>query len=482
MKLLPWLTIGSLAVSAFATSFDVDLQRTLEDVKSMEETTQKLATSILSGHSKGDAYERLKLMTNRGPRMGNSKNLADTIEHAVNRMRREGLFDNVWTMEVNDVPNWTRGDIRAEIVTPNGRTAELDVIAIGGSDPTPSGGITAKVVHVSDFEELERKGAKGELEGAIVFVNHQCDWLNRPVTCYSDTTGFRRNAAAKAAPHGAVAALVRSSGFNDDLPHTGSLYYVDGVPRIPSAALSNPSADLLESILFDADTAYNGGKTVHLRMTATNNGIKGETDEIVVFGGHIDSWDVGMGAQDDAGGFAISWAALAAIARENLRPKRTLRLVGWTSEEMGNAPGGRAYRDYIKSAGELQKHVLAMESDGGVREPRGIEFSGHAEHARSFPVMRAVSQLLSQAPLSLPHALKADGHGVDIDPITKLGVPALSLWNDRRTYFKWHHTEMDTIQHTGMNADEMDRCTAVWAVTAYAVANLEESLPRVIEV
>ena len=190
-------------------------------------------------------------------------------------------------------------------------------------------------------------------------------------------------------------------------------------------------------------------------------------DEVVVFGGHIDSWDVGRGAMDDGGGVVVAWEAVKLLQRLGLKPKRTIRVVGWTNEENGGR-GGQGYRDAHKA--EVEKHVLAIESDGGVFKPQGFGFAGSDA---ALEILKQVGSLLDRIEAG---SIVKGGGGADIGPIMALGVPGLGLNVDGTRYFWYHHTEADTIDK--LDPNDMARCVAAMAVMAYVVADMAETLPR----
>src|SRR5438552_11340735 len=341
----------------------------------------------------------------------------------------------------------------------------LTMLGLGDSVGTPRDGIEADVFVVHGFEELDARAA--DVRGKIVL-------LNAPFTNYGESSRYRRAGAARAARHGAVAVLVRSIGPDGlRLPHTGALDYAAGVPRIPAAALASEDADLIERI-----SARGEKVVVRLRMDAhmepdveSANVVaelrgREHPDEIVVVGGHLDSWDVGAGATDDGGGCVVAWEALRLMKKLGLRPRRTVRLVLWTNEENGGR-GGLAYRDQHR--GELARHVLMLESDGGVFRPIGFGFTG-SDAARQ--TIAAIATLL--------HGLGADqivsnGEGADIGPSAQEGhIATMSLEVDDSRYFLIHHTPADTIDK--IDPVEIARCAAAVTVMAYVVADLPERL------
>ena len=257
-------------------------------------------------------------------------------------------------------------------------------------------------------------------------------------------------------------------------PHTGAMRYDSTVTQIPAAALSVEDAAMLHRMYDRGDPVV-----VNLRMEAktwpdarSRNVIaelvgSEKPEEIVVLGGHIDSWDVGQGAMDDAGGSVAAWEAVRLLKQLGLRPRRTLRVVLWTNEENG-LRGANAYRD--AHAAEMPNHVLAMESDGGVFAPKGFSFDGSSE---ALPAVAAIVSLLQ--PLGA-NEVAPGGAGADVGPLTALGVPGLGLRVDGTRYFWYHHSEADTMDK--LDPREVAQCVAAMAVMAYVIADMPETLPR----
>jgi carboxypeptidase Q len=298
--------------------------------------------------------------------------------------------------------------------------------------------------------------------------------FNVPFTSYGETVRFRSSGPSRAARYGAVAMLIRSVG-PDGLrtPHTGALQYAADAPKIPAAAITTEDADRIQRM------ADRGEKiVVRLKMEARferdveSANVVGEIrgrerpDEIVVVGGHLDSWDVGAGASDDGGGCVVTWEALRIMKKLNLRPRRTVRVVLFTNEENGGR-GGQAYRDQHRA--ELARHIMMLESDGGVFRPVGFGLTGN-ETARD--TVRAIATLLSGIAAD---QITPGGGGADIGPSVQEGrIPAMSLEVDGSKYFLIHHTPADTIDK--IDPVEMAKCAAAVAVMAYVVADLPRRL------
>ncbi|HEX6107596.1 MAG TPA: M28 family metallopeptidase [Gemmatimonadales bacterium] len=411
------------------------------------------------------AYARLGVLVDRfGHRLSGSASLEAAMDWILAELKKDGL-QNVRGEPVM-VTHWVRGRESAELVKP--RRARLAMLGLGGSVGTPPAGITAPVLVVESFEELERR--RTEARGKIVL-------FDVPFTTYTETRRYRSDGASAAARAGAVASLIRSvASFSIRSPHTGRLVYDSTAPRIPGAALSVEDAMLLHRM-----QARGEQPVVTLRMEARqlpdarSRNVVAEVvgrerpDEVVVLGGHIDSWDVGQGAMDDGGGSVAAWEAVRLIHQLGLRPRRTVRVVLWTNEENG-VEGGNAYRDAHAAA--LDRHVLAMESDGGVFEPRGVVFAGSDSAAA---VLEQVASLL--APIGATRVGRSEGSPeADIAPLVKEGVPGLGLDVESSRYFWYHHSEGDTLDK--LDPAEMARCVALMAVMAYVVADLPEPLPR----
>jgi carboxypeptidase Q len=411
----------------------------------------------------GAAYRRLAELTDRfGHRFSGSESLERAIDWVLDEMRRDSL-QNVRGEPVT-VPRWVRGSESAELIAPVRRP--LPMLGLGGSIATPDGGITAEVLVVSTFDELQRRAA--EAKGRIVL-------FDAPFTTYGRTVQYRRDGAVAAARVGAVASLIRSiTPYSMRTPHTGNMAYDSLVPRIPHAAITVEDAMLLHRLQDRGERPV-----VRLEMGAqtlppaqSRNVVaelvgRDRPDEIVVLGGHIDSWDVGTGAMDDAGGVVAAWEAVRLLKRLGLRPRRTLRVVGWTNEENGLA-GGNAYRDAHQDA--LDRHVLAIESDAGVFAPRGFGFTGSDSALR---IIRWIGSLLE--PIGA-NTITAGGGGADIGPIMARGVPGMGLVVDGTRYFWYHHSDADTVDK--LDPAELARCVATLAVMAYVVAELDQPLPR----
>ncbi|HEX6973098.1 MAG TPA: M20/M25/M40 family metallo-hydrolase [Vicinamibacterales bacterium] len=407
------------------------------------------------------AWQRLALLGDTfGHRLSGSQALEDAIKWAVEEMKKDGL-ENVHT-EPAKVPHWVRGQESLEITAP--RRHALVMLGLGNSVGTPAEGIEADVLVVRNFQELDAAGER--VKGKIVL-------FNVPFTNYGETVAYRGGGPSRAAALGAVAALVRSVGpAGLRLPHTGALRYAEGAPQIPAAAITTEDADRLQRMQ-DRGTQTR----VRLKMEAKflpdadSFNVVGEIrgrekpEEVVVIGGHFDSWDVGTGSTDDGGGCIVTWEALRLMKKLNLRPRRTVRVVLWVNEENGGR-GGLAYRD--RYAKDLANHVMMMESDSGVFRPTGFGFTGsEASRAR----VKEIATLL--------RGIQADrigpaGDGADIGPSVEAGkMPSMSL-EVEGNYFLIHHTPADTVDK--IDPMDMARASAAIAVMSYVIADMPERI------
>jgi carboxypeptidase Q len=415
------------------------------------------------------AYQRLGYLTDRiGHRLSGSKGLERAIVWAIAEMKRDRL-DNVRAEKVM-VPHWVRGEESLEITSPISQ--KLSLLGLGNSVGTPPAGINADAVVVRSFDQLDALGEK--VRGKIVVYNV-------PFTTYGETVRYRLSGASRAARHGAVAALVRSvTPVSLQTPHTGGMSYDEKQPKIPVAAITIEGAELLQRMYDRGDRPF-----VRLKMEAkflpdaesanVIAEIKGseKPDEVILVSGHFDSWDVGQGAHDDAGGCLIAWEAVRLLKELGLRPRRTIRVVLFTNEENG-LRGGNAYRDAHRA--ELSKHILAIEADSGVYQPEGLGLAATAPpQARAN--LQEIAKLLSGI---RAHRIAADGGGADIDPIMREGVVGASLDVDGTHYFDIHHTPADTLDK--IDPQDLALCIATMAVMAYTVADIPQPLNGVSKV
>lgn len=436
--------------------------RATTDLAGMYE--DKAQTIIDAALANDEVFDRLAYLVDTfGPRFSGTQALEDAIDWVLAEMERDGL-ENVRGEQVM-VPRWVRGNESLTLLEP--REDKITMLGLGGSIGTGTEGITADVLVVGSLDELRERSA--EAAGKIVL-------FNVPFTTYGETVRYRSNGAIWAAEHGAVASLIRSVGpFSMNTPHTGNMSYSDDVPRIPHAAITIEAADMMQRM-------QDRGQKVRVRLMmeaetlpdAPSRNVVAELlgtelpEEIVVVGGHIDSWDVGQGAMDDAGGSVAAWEVVRLLKELNLRPRRTIRVVLWTNEENG-LRGGIGYRD--QHADELDDHVLAIESDAGVFKPNGFGFGGTDE---AFEMVSEIGTLLDGIGAG---EIRKGGGGADIGPIMREGVPGMGLDVDGSRYFWYHHTEADMLDK--LDPHELNLCIATMAVMAYVVADMPDRLPRV---
>ncbi|XP_012867899.1 PREDICTED: carboxypeptidase Q [Dipodomys ordii] len=439
------------------------LKEMKEEIAGYEDVAESLINLAVYGKAKNRSYERLSYFIDTvGPRLSGSKNLDRAIEIMYKNLQQNGL-DSVH-LEPVKIPHWERGEESAVMLVP--RLHKMAILGLGSSIGTPPEGITAEVLVVTSFDELQRRSP--EAKGKIVV-------FNQPFVSYAITVQYRTHGAVEAAKVGALASLIRSvASFSVYSPHTGNQEYQDDVPKIPTACITVEDAEMLTRLASYGKTIViqlkMGAKTypdtVSFNTVAEITGDK-YPDQIVLVSGHLDSWDVGQGALDDGGGSFISWEALSLIKDLGLRPKRTLRLVLWTAEEQG---GIGALQYYRLHKGNISNYSLVMESDAGTFLPTGLQFSG-SERARD--IMKEIMGLLKHLNVT---KVFTGGEGTDINFWIQAGVPGASLSNDLFKYFTFHHTYGDTM--TVMNPKQMNVAAAVWSVVAYVVADLEEMLPR----
>lgn len=407
------------------------------------------------------AYAMLQDLTAVGPRLSGTPQAETAVQWARRTMVDLG-FDNVH-LEPVQVPVWVRGPVERAYAL-SGRKIPLKVCALGSSAATPRGGITAEVIEVHSLDEVRRLGDVAK--GKIIFYNRPMNpSLVTGFAAYGDAVDQRGRGPTVAAQAGAVAALVRSMSLTvDDHPHTGNTSFADGVAPIPAAALSTLAADTLERLI-----ATHRGLRVSLELScrtlpdAMSANVVGEIrgaekpDEVVVVGGHLDSWDKGVGAHDDGSGCVEAIEALRILRTLDLRPKRTIRAVLFMNEENG-LRGGREYA----AAERSEKHIAAIESDAGGFAPRGFGVSGSPE-----TVARVAAWAYLLTPIGADRIVPGGG-GADISPLAAAGVPAIGLSPESSRYFDYHHCETDTIDK--VNPRELELGATAMAILSYALA------------
>lgn len=440
-------------------------RRVVREIRSYEPIVDKIIDTVVYGDEQNVTYDELaKFVDTFGARPSGSKSLEDSIDYMFDMLRGQGL-DFVHT-ENASVVNWQRGHEEAWITQP--RLKRMDILGLGNSVATPEGGITAPVLVVGCFEELEENSSKAK--GKIVVFNQE-------FVTYGKTLKYRVQGASAAAKAGAVAALVRSlTPMSINSPHTGYMTYDENTTRIPTAAITVEDAELLarlqergsEPVVKLVMGAKSLPPAVSRNTIAELRG-NSKPQEVVLLSGHLDSWDVGQGALDDGAGAFISWRALAVLRRLGLRPRRTLRSVLWTGEELHTAGALEYFRRHFTHERDLMN--LVMESDSGTFRPLGLSFSGSNEQARC--IVAEVLRLFTRINAT---RLTLGASAPDLSSWIKEGVPGASLSTANEKYFIFHHTEGDTM--SVLDRHELDLCTALWAAASYVFADLSMRLPR----
>ncbi len=426
------------------------------------------------------AYKQAGYLSNNiGPRLSGSSQAARSVEYVAAEMRKLGLDVR---LQKCMVPHWVRGEERGELIEFEGMAAgsvqKVVLTALGGTIATPAEGMTGEIVVVKDFDELNALGRKG-IEGKIVLFNYKFDRELQASgfggAAYGQAVQYRFGGAMAAARLGAIAVLVRSAGGSQNrLAHTGVMGYADGVTKIPGAAVSYEDAETIAWLA-------KAGK-VKIKLTLTPQtlpdvesynviaDLKGseKTDELVIVSGHLDSWDLGTGAIDDASGIAMAMGVPAILKQLKIRPKRTIRFVAYMNEENGGR-GAAAYFDVEKN--NIANHFAAIEADLGASHPLGFLFAGKSE---AVPFFAPISKVLSSQ--GAGQTQSQGGVGADIDPLTRAGVPSFAPWFNGQTYFNYHHTAADTFDK--IDPRHMAENASLVAVLAYGLANLERPLPR----
>jgi len=417
---------------------------------------KSLIETALAGTQGYDITE--SLTTEVGQRLAGTEEEARARDWAVAKFKEIGL-ENV-RIEPFTIPGWERGQETASIMAPYPQ--DLVITSLGYSVATPPNGVEAEIAYFPDFESL--KANDQDLSGKIVFISGLMD--KAPDGAGYGPAGMKRRiGASEASKHGAIAVLIRSVGTSSHrFPHTGGMRYLPDFPKIPIAAMSGPDADQMERILERGETV-----TVKLTLTPRDTGTRpsgnviGEIigtespEEIVLIGGHLDSWDLGTGAIDDGAGIGITAGAAKVIIDSGLKPKRTIRVVAYGAEEIGLL-GGFAYRD--KHQDDLINHVMASESDFGAVAPYEMHFNWETGRDE----MLALADMLG-----LPLKQKDTSGGPDIGPIKAQGVPTMRFQQDGTDYFDLHHTPDDTFDK--IKPDDMAKNTAAFAAMSWIVAN-----------
>jgi hypothetical protein len=409
--------------------------------------------------SNGKSYEDLRsLCKDIGARLSGSAEAQMAVEWGEKKMK-EYNFDKVYLQEIK-VPHWERGTKEAAwIKVKDGSLIPIKILALGGSIGT-NGIIRGKLIEFENLDAL-KNAKRSDVEGKIVFLNQKMNEKDiNTFKAYGGCYPIRGDGAVEAAKLGAIAVVIRSLAMPvDDHPHTGSMHYDESVTKIPAAAISTKDCDLIASmenkknieLIFEMDcrsypdeTSYN----VIGELTGTEF-----PNEIITFGGHLDSWDAGEGAHDDGAGIVHSLEALRILKTLNYKPKHTLRVVFFMNEENGNK-GGISYAKYVKEKGE--KHIAALESDRGGFSPRGFSCDGDLSKFKQLFDFDKIYK-----PYELSEFEKGYG-GVDINPLKKEfeGITLFGFVPDSQRYFDFHHAESDVFEAVNQRELELG-CAAI---------------------
>jgi carboxypeptidase Q len=420
---------------------------------------------IAEAQSSDFTWRRLAELTDTfGNRLSGSETLEQAIDWAVATMKADG-FENVHKEGVM-VPKWVRGAESLDLVTPVKQ--RLVMLGLGNAVGTPPGGIEADVIVVKNFDEMTKRAA--DIKGKIVLFNAE-------FVSYGATNVYRTAGPSRAAAIGAVATLVRSIGpMGLRTPHTGATVYAADQPKIPAAAIPAEDANRLQRLQDrGVKIRVKLSMDAHFEPDSQSYNVVGELrgrelpNEVVLMGGHIDSWDVGAGASDDGGGAIVTWDALRLMKKLGLKPRRTVRVVLFTNEENGDK-GGEGYRD--QHMAELKNHVALLESDGGIFNPEGFGYTGPAPGKATITAIASLLKSIGADPV------RDGGGGSDIGPSgAAASIPMLGHLAEAN-YFQIHHTPADTIER--ITPKQAGDNAAAIAVMIYVLADLPWTLGSVI--
>jgi len=451
--------------------------KTLYSQETDEDMLREIYTASLT---QGKSYDWLNHLSNQiGGRLSGSVQAQQAVDYTREELEALGL-DKVWLQPVM-VPKWVRGTPEfAYIEGKPGVTTNVPICALGGSVATPAGGLKASVVEVKGVEDLEKLGRE-QVEGKIVFYNRPMDpTLINTFESYSGCVDQRYSGAAEAAKFGAVGVIVRSMNLRlDDYPHTGSMSYGEIAiqERIPAAAISTNGAELLSTTLnLNPEIQFYFRQNCRQLPDVESYNVIGEIrgsefpDEVILVGGHLDSWDLGDGSHDDGAGCVQSMEVLRLLKEVGYRPRRTIRAVLFMNEENG-LRGGRKYAEVAKT--KKEKHLFALESDAGGFTPRGFSFDCSDSD---------FNRIQSWKPLFEPylvHQFARGGSGADIGPLKEEGIVLAGLRPDSQRYFDHHHAENDTFE--AVNRRELELGAATMTSLVYLVDKYGFPAERVIK-
>lgn len=414
--------------------------------------------------TKAECYDNLGYLCKKiGHRISGSPQAAKAVDYTYGVMQKSG-YDSVFKQDVM-VPHWVRGDMEKGIVIIDGKKEKVNIKALGGSIATPKKGITAEVIEVQTFDELKTLG-KDKIQGKIVFFNRPMQPTNiNTFVSYGGCVDQRWQGPSEAAKYGAVATIVRSVSLaTDDYPHTGSMRYVDSIPKIPCAAVSTVMADYISASLKKAKSVkfrlqLNCRTEADVPSHNVVGQLKGNTNDYIICGGHLDSWDVGEGAHDDGAGCVQSIEALRLLKMVGYKPNHNLRSVMFMNEENG-LRGGTKYAELADKNHE--KHLFALESDEGGFTPRGFHIEDNKDSV--------VAWIQKFRPLLEPYGLfniEQGGGGADVSRLRPSGTVCMNFFPDSQRYFDYHHADSDTFDK--VNKRELVLGAASMAALIYLI-------------
>jgi carboxypeptidase Q len=454
---------------------DFDYHKKKQKIKSYDDVVLHIKSVVLNcPEFKSASYNRVAYLVDTfGPRLWGSEPLMDATNFMKEELIKEG-FENVRLEENKNSLHWVRGKESLTLYSPRNYPTNIPMIGLGRS---VGGNVKAEVLVVNSFDELEIKA--DEAKNKIVLFNVK--W-----TKYEETVKYRAIGASKASKYGALACIIRSvSPVSIESPHTGAISYDETLPKIPAAAISLESADMFQRM------SDRGQKIVlelkmeaHLEDEVSTYNVIGEIkgseypNEILLMGGHIDSWDVGpqTGANDDAAGFMVCMEAVRILLKLNLRPRRTIRFIAWSGEEFGHRNSGAP--SYAKQhSNELKDHIIAFESDSGTTNILGWGFSGGKN---GFEIFKEIHNTYLSNNLKMDKLVFGDGVMVDTTPLFEAGIPVvrniIEDTPDSKNYFSVHHSAGDSV--SVLSKEDMDKNSIAIASMFYILADLPKRFPR----
>jgi len=461
-----------LLLALLGTSSPSEARRTPKpQPPTMEQGAADLLADALAST---EAWSELRYLCDHiGHRLAGSVGLEQAVAWGAEQMEADGL---ITSLEPVQVPVWIRGEEQVEILSPLPR--RLEVLTLGGSIGTPPEGLSGEVMVVGSFDELSERGA--EAAGKIVLFDDP--WVD-----YGQAVSYRGRGAVVAAEHGAIAALVRSpTPASLGTPHTGGMRYAEGVPEIPAVAVTLEDAAWMRRLVENGETVRVSLKLgAHRDGEAPSHNVVGEVkgrehpEQVVILGCHLDSWDVGQGAQDDGAGCVAAMEAGRLLAAMQVAPRRTVRVVLFANEEFGLS-GGKAYG--ASHADELEHIVAALEADTGAGQPLGFRVdmragdTGERDEALSAATIAALEHYMPLLEDIAAVQLESSWSGADISPMVKKGVPGLGLKHDTDGYWPIHHTTADTFDK--IDPTLLAKNVAAMTVMGWILAEMPEPLPR----